>query len=81
MHKLEVSAPGWKLSAPFHVRPDAEESDLALLTEADKKTLRAAAHMAFGPEMLQSGSEGVLGTGFYANDWTIASAQSAWREL
>ena len=58
MHKLEVSAPGWKLSAPFHVRPDAEESDLALLTEADKKTLRAAAHMAFGPEMLQTAPKG-----------------------
>lgn len=37
--------------------------------------------IVIGPEMLQSGSEGVLGTGFYANDWTIDSAQSAWREL
>ena len=34
----------------------------------------------YGAEMLERGIEGVRATGFFANDWTVDPAQSAWRE-
>jgi dienelactone hydrolase len=33
-----------------------------------------------GPEMLTTGIDGVRGTGFFGNDWSLSSGEAAWRK-
>jgi hypothetical protein len=54
----------------------------ARLTEALPYFVSGVAYpdwTVFAPEMLEQGSAGVLGAGFFGFDWTLTRGQEAWQ--
>ena len=44
------------------------------------KNARKIVRIYFGPDVLTKGTGGVLGAGFWDNEWKYSAANSAWRE-